>query len=498
MKLSYLLSAIGITLPMCKNDIEILTLTESSANADKGSLFVCIAGTRADGHAFAEKAYQQGCRAFVTEKAIALPPDATVIQVSNTRCAIALLASRFYDAPSHKMTLIGITGTKGKTTTALMIKHILEKNGTSCGYIGTNGIFYGDQEIPTTNTTPDAVTLQKTLANMLANGIKAAVIEVSSQALKQYRAHGTRFHTVVFTNLAPDHIGTLEHESFEDYKACKKRLFTEFSFEHAVVFSNDPAAVEMLEGTTAANITRCSLSNPDAEFFGYEFTPIKEKHLLGFSFKVSTFIGEQNFQKVPLVGEFNAANLLLATAVTAVDFGISLQNTAKSIKSLQISGRSSLISICGGAHAVIDYAHNGMSLSALLSTLREYTEGRLVCLFGSVGGRTKSRRYEMGEAAARLSDIAVLTSDNPGDEDPIAILSEIASAFEGSTTPYLIIPDRKEAIEKAVTLLADGDILVLAGKGQENYQWIGKEKIPFSEREILQKYAMEAGDLLPL
>lgn len=483
MRAADLLELLSPSLPLPA--IEIDTLTENSAKAAHNAVFVCIKGARANGHHFAADAYARGCRLFVAEDALSLPDDACIFYVENTRKALATLACRLYRDPSHEMHLIGITGTKGKTTTAHLIRHILNRAGLPCGYIGTNGVMYNGVEHPLQNTTPDAVTLQGTLRKMLDAGVRTAVIEVSSQALMQSRADGTRFETVIFTNLYHDHVGTNEHPAFAHYRDCKHRLFTDFGARLAVCNADDPATAEMLSGTSADRVIACSAADV-GDFCAKSVTPLRSAMMLGTSFTV-THNTERIACTLPLSGRMNVDNALFALATAKEAFGIPLRVAAEALQDASIAGRSEVIPLPNGACAVIDYAHNGESLSQLLSSLREYAPARLSVLFGSVGERSQLRRAELGSAAASLSDRAILTSDNPAREDPNVIIEEIAQAFEGTSTPYVAIPDRAEAIGYAVRTAIAGEILVLAGKGHEAYQLIGNEKIPFSEKEILQK-----------
>ena len=464
-------------------DGEITTLTDNTARATAQSVFVCIKGVRFDGHALAEQAYANGCRIFVAEHALALPADATVLITPSTRRALALLACRFYGEPSQKLHVIGITGTKGKTTTALLISHVLNQNGIPCGYIGTNGIAYGDVTQKTLNTTPDPITLQATLCDMVRAGMRAVVIEVSSQALMQARADGTHFETVLFTNLAPDHVGPREHASFEDYAACKKRLFTEFDAKNAIWYTDDAHTAYMRADCQIPRQLDCSVDGK-TEFTATDVAPFRTKDRAGIAFSY-TANGKKTPVHLNLVGRCNVSNALFA-AVTATEiFGISPESTATAIASCAVAGRSEWFSLPIGAAAVIDYAHNGESLRQILNSLREYTAGRLICLFGSVGERSQLRRADLGAVAGELADFCILTSDNPGTESPDAIIADIAAALKPYGTPYCSIPDRRDAIEHALSVVQCGDVLLLAGKGHEEYQLIGREKLPFSEKAIL-------------
>ncbi|MBQ8433055.1 MAG: UDP-N-acetylmuramoyl-L-alanyl-D-glutamate--2,6-diaminopimelate ligase [Clostridia bacterium] len=476
-------------------DAEICEITERSTSAAPHSLFVCIPGAVQDGHSYAPDAYARGCRAFLAERPLELPADAAVICVPNTRACLGRLAAKLYGPLSPDLRLIGITGTKGKTTTAQMITHILNRNCIPTGYIGTNGISFGKVRRSTVNTTPDPVTLWKTLREMQAHGIAAVVLEVSSQALMQYRVVGLPFDTVLFTNLFPDHIGPREHQSFDEYKNCKKMLFSDYGARIAIVNIGDPHAKEMLACTSAEKILRCGVNIPAAELVATNVTLGRQGALPCIRFDLSSNASTTIPCVLPLTGKVNACNAVLAIACAQYCFSIPLKVAAESLSDVSVEGRSQVIPLPNGACVIIDYAHNGESLRQLLSTFREYRPHRLLCLFGSIGERAKLRRRELGQAAAELSDVCILTSDNPGKESPEAILDEISSAVEEYDTPYLRITDRTEAVLTALRLLQPGDILLLAGKGHENYQLIGTEKIPFSEKELIQQYTKQS--LLP-
>lgn len=473
-------------LPICPSieDTNIEQVTDRSEKAQSRSLLVCIKGARFDGHDFAMQAYENGCRHFVAERTLDLPKDATVFLTSNTRKSLALLACRFFGDPSHQMTLIAITGTKGKTTTAQLLSHILNHSSIPCGYIGTNGIIYGDVKKSSLNTTPDPLTLQKTLCEMLETGIKCAVVEVSSQALYQYRADGMRFACGMFTNLSPDHIGTNEHPSLEHYMDCKLRLFSEFDIPTVICNADDPFSERIAD--CAPNVKRitCSTQGADADWKATGILPTFSQERMGISFTAQTK-AESIAVSLPLAGEINAANALLAMACANTLFHISAYTSAESLKTAAVMGRSEIIALPNGAYVVIDYAHNGASLTQLLTTLRAYSPARLICLFGSIGGRAQIRRRELAKAAISLCDLSVLTSDNPAFEDPEAIIDEIAQIFEEQNKPYLRCADRAEAIRQAIALTQQDDILVLAGKGHENYQLIKDQKIPFCEKAIV-------------
>lgn len=465
-------------------ELEIESITDNSASADQGSLFFCICGARSDGHDYALGAYQNGCRAFVCERQISLPSDAYIFYTQDTRRTLALIAKKFFGDPSSKMTVVGITGTKGKTTVATLLYRLLCRMDIPCGYIGTNGVAYRECSYPLKNTTPDPITLQKTLRQMLDSGIKAVIMEVSSQAIYQSRVVGMEFDACVFTNLYSDHIGPSEHPSLAHYRDCKHRLFTDYGCRIMICNLDDPNTQEMRKGTSAIRTVGFSTRSDSADYFAQNILPTVGKHGYGISFLLKGKENDIPFT-LPMLGKFNVENALAVIATACDVFDIAPDQVARQLPALSVEGRTETLSLSNGACVVIDYAHNGSSLSALLSALREYKPHRLLCLFGSVGERSELRRSALGEAASRLSDLAILTSDNPGREDPMTIISEIAASFEGTRTPYVAVPDRSDAIRAAVKMLLPNDILVLAGKGHENYQLIGTEKQPFSDREEL-------------
>ncbi len=465
-------------------DRDVRLITENSRACSSDSLFVCIRGAKVDGHAYAEDAYRRGCRLFVAERSLSLPEDASVYLVENSEIAFAMLARRFYGDPSQEMKLVGITGTKGKTTAAVLTEQLLCRMGISCGYIGTNGISFGKTRIPTRNTTPDAVTLQSGLRQMKDAGYGSAILETSSQAPHRHRADGTRFTACAFMNLFPDHIGPGEHADLEDYRRCKERLFCDFSPSIAILNADDPETSRILQITKAEKIVTFGLNSP-ADYRAERITPIYREGFLGEEILLVKE-GRRHVLRIPLIGLGNVSSALAALAIAVEVFGRSISDAAQELEYINVRGRSQAIPLPNGAIAVIDYAHNGPSLRQLLSELRAVAPARLITLFGSVGERTQMRRAELGSVAAELSDLCILTSDNPGCEPPEQIIAQIAESFSNATTPYLPIPDRKEAILQAVKLSRRGDVIVLAGKGHEEYQLIGDQRVPFSEEAILR------------
>ncbi len=491
MRLKELLNLIDYTEKINRSGIdsketEISLITSYSDTAKDGAIFVCITGSVVDGHTYANSAYEKGCRCFVAERQIDLPDDAYVIIVKDSRIALAQLSAAFFDYPAKKMTLIGITGTKGKTTTSLLIYNVLKANGIPVGYIGSNGISYNDKQATTLNTTPESYYLQEYLKEMYDAGITTVVMEVSSQALKMARVHGIKFDIGVFTNLSPDHIGEFEHPDFNDYKNCKHSLFTDYGVEYIVYNLDDEYASEMVGGNRAEKVSISGKGDRSADYRadGIYFYRTASKIAVNFQCKEKN---EGYEVDLSFPGDFSVYNALTAIAVCK-RLGLNTQQIVSTLKNVRIQGRFETYALPNGATVVIDYAHNGVSLKAALSSLREYSPTRLICLFGSVGGRTKMRRAELGLVASRDADFCILTSDNPDFESPNAIIAEIASYFTTNSCPYVAIADRKKAIEHALSISQHGDIILLAGKGHETYQLICGQREKFSEAEIISEY----------
>ncbi len=467
--------------------INISTLCDSSTRAADGSVFVCISGAKNDGHGFAEKAYMSGCRVFVTERRVKLPEDAVIIVTPDTRIALAKLSACFFGYPSRELTIVGITGTKGKTTSSLLIYNILNENGVAVGYIGSNGLCYGDVFEYTRNTTPESFELHRIMRDMVDKGIKVLVMEVSSQALKMARVHGMKFNICVFTNLSPDHIGEFEHTDFEDYKNCKHSLFTDYGAEY-IVYNSDDEHAQYIVGGTRCKKASISVSQK-ADFSASSITYFRSPGNIGVSFECTTD-GKTFPVALSFPGEFSVYNALTAIAV-CTRLGQSIGKITKTMRHIRIKGRFETHELPCGATVVIDYAHNGVSLKAALSALRIYSPTRLICLFGAIGGRTKMRRAELGLVASRDADFCIITSDNPDREPPSAIISDIATYFTTDSCPYVAIPDREKAILYALEHAKQGDILLFAGKGHEDYQIVCGVRENFSEAAIVEKFCEE-------
>lgn len=467
---------------------QIDAVSFSSRTAKAGTLFFCLRGASGDGHDYAADAYSRGCRAFVVERPLDLAGDAAQIVVHDSREALAYMSAAFYGHPADSLKIVGITGTKGKTTTAHIFRAIMEEAGKRCAYIGTSGVIVGEKEFETKNTTPESSELQAYFRMMADKGIGYAVVEVSSQALAHHRVDGVPFAAAAFLNLSEDHVGGVEHPTFEDYKYSKSRLFSEHKPAFAVYNADDGASGYMLAGCAAP---RSSFSTKDAgaDFHASDVRPYRDETTLGVSFTLQSAGGECEV-KVCQPGAFSVSNALAAIAL-ADHFGVSVKSAAATLSHASAPGRCEIVPGLGGRTFVIDYAHNGVSLTNSLSVLREYDPARLIVVFGSVGGRTKGRRAELAHAASTLADLAIVTSDNPDFEAPEDVIRDIVAAWDGGA-PYIAIPDRAEAVREAVRISEPGDIVLFAGKGHETYQLVRGERVPFSERALI---AAECADI---
>ncbi len=482
-----------ITGATADRDIRQIEYDSRKTGPDTGfgsfSLFVCLPGARLDGHDFAPAMYEKGCRTFLCARLMDLPEDAVQIQVTDPRKALAELSAAFYGYPAKQMQIIGITGTKGKTTTALLLSAILSENGLPCAYIGSNGIDIGPEHYETVNTTPESRELHRYFRLMLDKGYRHVVMEVSSQALHTWRVHGIPFDACLFTNLGEDHISPTEHPSFEDYRDCKRRLFFDFPCRHIVTNLDDPHWQTVTGNPAVDTLTYAidTLTNPETGkmvgFSASNIRPFRSETALGIDFDCVNQAGMRTPIRLRTPGDFSVYNGLCAIAAASL-YGISSEACAVTLAHLSLRGRFEIVDVLDGVTFLVDYAHNGMSLTNALTELRKYSPHRLICLFGSIGGRAQNRRRELAETSGALADISIITSDNPDREDPMEIIRDILSWFDKSRA-YYVIPDREEAVRAALRMAQPGDIVLLAGKGHETYQIIEGEKVPFSEKEIL-------------
>ena len=484
MKIRKLLERMEYTCVQGNIDTEVTSLVYDSRKAEPGSVFVCIKGAASDGHSYAKEVVEKGASVLVIQDDIEVDASVTVIRVADTRVALAMLSAAYFGYPAEQLKTIGVTGTKGKTTTTYMVKSILESAGYKVGLIGTIETIIGDRRIPSCNTTPESYLVQESFREMVDAGMDCCIMEVSSQGLMLHRVAGFIFDIGIFTNIEPDHIGPNEHASFEEYMACKGMLFRQCRL--GIVNCDDVHYKKVLEGHT------CELEtygfSEDAQLRADQVEFIHKPVYLGVAYRVSGLINCNVEIDVP--GKFSVYNSLTAIAICR-HFKVKVEDMKKALKVAKVKGRIEMIPVSDKFTLMIDYAHNAMSLESLLSTLREYQPKRLVCLFGCGGNRSKLRRFEMGEVSGKMADLTIITSDNPRFEEPQDIINDIKTGIEKTDGVYVEIIDRKEAIRYAIHNGQPGDVIVLAGKGHEDYQEIKGVKHPMDERDLIRDILQE-------
>lgn len=485
MKLTDLLSESRV-LVQGEPGTEITGIAYDTRKLQAGNLFVCIVGTKSDGHEFIQKAIEAGAAAVCVTKEVTVPDGIAVIRTDDDRAALAEMSAVWFGHPAKKLTMIGLTGTKGKTTTAFMIRETLEKAGIPCGLIGSVENIIGDEHLPSSHSTPESYDLQDYLSRMVQKDLKAAVMEVSSQGLKMKRVHGITFDIGVFTNFGMDHIGDGEHESLEEYFDCKRMLF---KVSQTGIFNGDDArADDMMTDQPCRKVIFGKTERADYRMRDVRL--LNEAGSLGVSYTVTGQCETPVFVDIP--GAFNAYNSLAALSVCK-ELGIETEIITDVMKHIHVRGRVEPVKVSDTFSVMIDYAHNGMALESLLGTLREYRPGRLVCLFGCGGNRSKDRRYEMGEISSRMADLTIATSDNPRFEEPSDILNDIVTGIRKADGEYVTIIDRREAIHYALENAKPGDCIVIAGKGHEDYQEIRGVKYHMDDREMVIEEAAGLG-----
>ncbi len=463
---------------------EVSAVAYDSRKVTEGSLFICIRGAASDGHRFVPDVIQKGAAVLVVEEPVEAPAEVTVIRVPDTRYAMAFISAAWFGHPARELKTIGITGTKGKTTTTYMVKSILENAGYKVGLIGTIEAVIGSKVIPASHTTPESYIIQQYFREMADAGCDAVVMEVSSQGLMLHRTQGFIFDYGIFTNIEPDHIGPNEHRDFDHYLSCKALLLKQCRI--GIVNRDDEHFDRVIEGHT------CTLEtygfSKEADLRAEEAHLVGGEGYLGISYHVK---GLLDFPvEIDIPGRFSIYNSLTAIAICR-HFNVSEENIVRALKVAKVKGRIELVKVSDQFTLMIDYAHNAMALESLLTTLKEYHPHRLVCLFGCGGNRSRLRRYEMGEVSGKLADFTIITSDNPRDEDPQAIIDDIRTGIAKTDGKYTEIIDRKEAIAYAIHHGEPGDIIVLAGKGHEDYQEIKGKKYPMDERVLIREILEE-------
>ncbi len=466
---------------------DICDIIYDSRKLVKGCIFVCMVGSVADGHDYINQAIEKGASAILVQKQVeGIPENIAVVKVPNTRKALALMSASFFGYPAKELVTIGLTGTKGKTTTTYMIKSVIEASGKKAGLIGTTGILIGEESLPAKNTTPESYELHKIFRKMANEGCKYAVMEVSSQGLKLDRVAGIEFDYGIFTNLSPDHIGPNEHDSFEEYVECKSMLFK--MCKTAVVNADDEYVNEVLKGHTC-DVKTYSIEN-DADLKAENIEFINQNGKLGMSFKTKGVLDENVLVYTP--GLFSVYNSLV-TVLTCALLKIDAKSILSGLLKVKVKGRVEIVPCSEDFTVIIDYAHNEVSTKSVLTTLLEYKPNRLICVYGGGGNRSKLRRYDMGEVTGAMANLCILTCDNPRDEELADINNDIKIGLARSNGKYIEIDDRKEAIKYAIENAEKGDMIVLLGKGHQCYQEIKGVRYHFDEREAVAEIKEELG-----
>ena len=465
-------------------DIEISGIENNSQNVKKGYLFVAIQGFSTDGHQYVESAIQNGAVAIMIQegcnlKGVKIPDNVTVVMAKDTREGLAIVSDNFYDHPSRKFKLIGVTGTKGKTTTTFMLKEIFEKAGKKVGLIGTIAIYINGKKLKDSDrTTPESLELQQIFAEMAKQGVEVVVMEVSSQSLKLKRVDRCDFDIAIFTNFSEDHISPKEHPDMQDYFNAKLKLFK--MCKTGITNADDLQGAKIPRLFPESNITTYGIDNY-ANLLAKDIT-ITNSYV---DFKVK--LKDKNERvKTGIPGRFSVYNSLAAICV-AQKFGIAPEPIKEALLEVRVPGRSELVDNKREIPIMIDYAHSPESLENILQATKSYTRGKVISVFGCGGDRDPGKRPIMGEISGRIADFTIITSDNPRTEDPKMIVNQIEEGLKKKNGKYMVMIDRKEAIKEAIKMATKRDIVILAGKGHELYQEIDGEKYPFDERVIVRE-----------
>ncbi len=490
MKIAELISGMDDTEVLGQREAEILGLAYDSRRVSTGYLFVAVRGYKLDGHDFMGDAVARGAAALLIERGHVSPPEAgvPVITVSDSREALAELARRFYGNPSRHLSVLGVTGTNGKTTTAFLAENIMRTAGIETGLLGTVKYRIGNREFEVERTTPESLDLQRLYSEMVEAGVEAVAMEVSSHALELHRVDGTDFEVAALTNLSQDHLDF--HHTMEDYFQAKARLFMSreqggLAARTAVINLDDPAGERLLPLCAGRIIT-----------YGSHLAMLEgstlDMHLKGMSVQL-LYEGRGIVLRSPLTGRFNLQNILAATGLTLA-MGLQLEDAAAGIESFNgVPGRFQLLE-ADGFSVLVDYAHTPDSLKKAIEAARELAPGKIITVFGCGGDRDREKRPLMGKWAGKLSDYAIITSDNPRSENPEAIIDQVEEGLRPEATGgWARIADRREAIAEALRMAGRGDLVLVAGKGHEQGQTIGDRVIPFSDVEVVGELLEELG-----
>lgn len=477
MKLSEILKGLDYELLQGSADRDITKIEYDSRKAEKGSLFVCVTGFKTDGHIYAAKAAEAGAEALICERNVeGIDKSVTIIKVNNSREALSVISDNFYGHPASKMTMIGVTGTNGKTTTTYLIKSVLDHIGKTVGVVGTIENRIGNEKIHTDRTTPEALELCELFDRMVKAGVTHTVMEVSSHSLDLHRVDFCKFKIGIFTNLTQDHLDY--HKTMENYRAAKGKLF-EMS-ENAVINIDDPAGEYMISRAKGRVLTFGIDNDADLKASDMHITANGVSYVLGYD-------GKKYNVDINIPGKFSIYNSL-GSIGACVLMGIPMETIIAGLKeNYGVPGRFQTIKSHRGFNAIVDYAHTPDGLENILKTAREFVKGRIITVFGCGGDRDRTKRPIMGEIGGRLSDICVITSDNPRTEDPELIIKDVEEGIKGTGCPYECICDRKEAILHAISIAKEGDVVVIAGKGHEDYQIFKDKTIHFDDAEVVRE-----------
>ena len=456
-------------------DIDIGNIVYDSRKAIKNSLFVCIDGTTVDGHSFIPEAVENGARALLIQKEASVPDGITAIRIDDTRYGLAHVSSVFFNKPSENFKLVGITGTKGKTTTSFMLKNILETAGQKVGLVGTIHNMIGNQVVyggPI--TTPESYDLQALFSEMYEKKVDSVVMEVSSQGLQLHRVSCSNFNIGVFTNLYKDHISPKEHRDMDDYLNAKVKLFK--MCRDGLVNADSPYAGKVLSEAECRIYTFGIENNCDIRAYDI----IKHPHSVEFKVASRWINGDM---KVNIPGRFTVYNALVAIGVCGI-MEIPCKYVKEGLEKVSVPGRAEIVTTNENFAVIVDYAHTADSLENILNAVKEFTAGRVVCVFGCGGNRDRVRRFGMGEVSGKIADFTIITSDNPRSEDPLAIINDIETGIMKTDAKYIKIIDRREAIKYAIKNAKPDDVVVIAGKGHETYQIFKDKTIHFDDKEV--------------
>ena len=458
-------------------DIDIKDISYDSREIKQNYAFVCLIGIDTDGHNYIKEAIKNGA----TCKNVDINTTTTIIKIKDTRQQLSIMSANLFGNPQEKLIKIGITGTKGKTSTSWILKKIIEETKEKVGIIGTLGTYIDNYQIKHKNTTPESYQIQKFMKQMVDNNIKYLIMEASSTALKVGRINNITFDYAIFTNLSTDHIGPREHPTYEDYKNSKIKLFKQSKI--GIINKDDQAFEEIKNQATCKIYTYGKNKTSDIIIKDIKYQQNQNKLTTTFTLETK---GNRTTYEIPAPGEFSAQNSASAILVARL-LGINETQIKKGLQKFKVEGRCEIINI-GNKNIIIDFAHNQLSMESLIKTIKKYHPKKIITIFGCGGGRSKQIRYELGKTAGKLSDLSIITTDNPRNDNIEDIIRDIEKGIKEEQGQYEIIKDRKEAIIHALDIVKEHEIILLLGKGHEKYQEIQGKKYPFDEKEIINNY----------